>query len=1118
MKSALQVAASTLALAGLLAGVAHSATSIAELPLKASVLAKPNVVFAMDDSGSMDAEVMIDGNFQGWFYGNYQNATLYPGGQKRTGSVTADWPLFYLFPNGTGTGNRVYSDPNASYGYAIPPTNEVAWTRSADYNLIYYDSSKTYEPWSPAYVGGASTTYANASAGSVKSHPALGTTTMAVNADINSNTPNWRFTFLAGMTIPASASNVSCFFAAFPGTLPYTVETSRGLCTAQLSYYPATFWRKENCTANGTDCITNFDGNTLRRYEIKVGNTFPSGRSYTDEMQNFANWFQYYRKRRMLLAAAMGEVLENISGLRMGVVAFNNRVAPTIYDADATDAASNRLAVAGIFYRNEGGGGTPTHATMSYIHGQFDTNTAIIQYACQRNAQFIITDGFANDSFSVAPLYSAATYGAAAPYQTVFPTSLHDKALAFFTNRLRATTSPLAAGKVPTPPSTGPNPDTNPDLHLNTYALTLGMKGTLWPNTVDPFVTAPTWPTPVSNTATMIDDLWHATINGRGQMYLATDAQNTALAIQAGLNDILSATGAQGGVAVSTVNLPRGDSRAYFGRYNPAGWSGDLTAQNINVNTGEISTAAQWSAATVLSARPWGTRLITAFNGGGVSFSEAAVGSLVNPGGVYGTTSQVMDYLRGDRTHEGTLFRKRSSLMGAVINSEPAVDRETGVAYVASGEGMLHAIDIKVDPGKELWAHVPREVLNDIGLSTQRGYAFKTKLDGSPVIAKIGANKLMVSGMGAAGRSYYAIDVSNPRVNSESAVASMMKWEFPSAGDTTTQAKVGQTLGRPLIVKVGTDYRVLVTSGYNNTADGKGRLWMLNASTGAVVKEFVTTDGSLASEAGLAHVSGFLEGNGTVRYVYGGDLLGNLWRFDLQADPAAAGAVNKVAQFRSAAGTVQPVTAPPELLYLESQRVIFVGTGRLLDIGDFSASAAHTMYAVADGSTLTDARSTLIQRSYNAGTDTVTGDAVDWKTQRGWYLDLPTGHHANTQPTVAYGALAFSTNYNSGSDCTASSKLFLVDSKTGKKFEGSDFVSTDISTTSNTSGVTALRTLGGGGGAGGGDGGGGGGGDPCSGNQIVGVGQDADGKPWKRKLVCGTTINPGKNAWREIRR
>ena len=40
-----------------------------------------------------------------------------------------------------------------------------------------------------------------------------------------------------------------------------------------------------------------------------------------------------------------------------------------------------------------------------------------------------------------------------------------------------------------------PNADKNPDLHINTYAITLGVRGSLWPNSVDPFVTAPNWPT-----------------------------------------------------------------------------------------------------------------------------------------------------------------------------------------------------------------------------------------------------------------------------------------------------------------------------------------------------------------------------------------------------------------------------------------------------------------------------------------------------------------------------------------------------------------------------------------------------------------------------------------------
>ena len=64
-------------------------------------------------------------------------------------------------------------------------------------------------------------------------------------------------------------------------------------------------------------------------------------------------------------------------------------------------------------------------------------------------------------------------------------------------------------------------------------------------------------------------------------------------------------------------------------------------------------------------------------------------------------------------------------------------------------------------------------------------------------------------------------------------------------------------------------------------------------------------------------------------------------------------------------------------------------------------------------------------------------------------------------------------------------------------FEGTDFVSSEISSVANSSGVTALST---------------------SNGKIVGSGQDADGKPWEREIVKTSNITPAKNAWREIRR
>lgn len=1094
MKPALKFATAVLALGGLLFQATSNATSLAEQPLKASVLAKPNVLFAMDDSGSMDAEVMIDGTFQGWFYGNYYNSPLYPSGKLRTGSASYDWNMFYLFPNGTGAGNKVYSDPSTAYGYAIPPTVQMAWVRSSDYNPLYYNPAKTYSPWSPAYTT-SSQTYSNATPTAAKSHPALGSTTMNLTANQASTASDGKFTFTVGMTIPSGATNVSCYTGGAPSSLPHTVTNSRWMCKATVSYYPATYWMKESCTVDSSEtsnCTTAWDGSTIKRYEIKSGNTFPSGRSYADELQNFANWFQYYRKRRLMLAAAMGGVLENMTGLRMGVVAFNSNSTPTMYDADNSTAANNARAVAGIFYRNEGSGGTPTRTTFAYIRNQFDTNTNIIQYACQRNAAFIITDGFANDGAVTPPTYSQSTYGSGVPYQSIASGSLADQALAYFTLPLRSSgAGALALDKVPLGDQTKTNPDPNDDLHVNTYAVTLGMKGTVWPANTNAFASPPTWPTPVSNTASMIDDLWHATINGRGQMYLANDVDSTIVGIQSGLSDIKSQEGAQSSVAVSSFNLLASDGQAYEASYNPAGWIGDLTASAVDINSGSIAGTPTWSAGTLLNARDWTTRVIFTSNGnlgGGLGFTEANVGATVNPDSGTYTNSGVVEYLRGNRTGEGTTYRTRGSLIGAVINAEPVVDIDTGVAYIASSEGMLHAFNTVT--GAEEWAFVPNGALSSIGQTVMREYAFKTKLDGTPSIGSYGSSsKLLVAGMGAAGRSYYALDVSSPKSLSETDAANQVKWTFPSPSQSAYQPYVGYTVGRPWVVKSSSDgYVALVTSGYDNgytIGDGKGRLWMLNASTGAVIREFVTTAGTNAAEAGLSQIAVYQEDDGSARYVYAGDLLGNLWKFDLNT-----GTTTLLAVLRDASGNPQPVMTSPQLTKINGKAVVMVGTGRLLDITDFGSTNVHTIYAVTDGDFLPNARSAMTALSHDTAAGTITG-TVDWATKRGWFLDLPAGQNVNVDPKFVLGWLYVNANTAGGSNCAQSAFGYRIYVKSGTG------TSETLSTTANATSPVLVQ---------------------ASEDALYRWIRMNDGGIDNKKIESTTVFNPRKNAWRDITR
>jgi type IV pilus assembly protein PilY1 len=1146
------------ALAGLAFLTAAHATSLSELPLKVSALAKPNIIFGMDDSGSQDWEAVLgtDNGVVHW-RGDGSGGSAWDSTNNRPWENSPDFrQLSYLFPLGTATGGALYTS-SSEYGRAIAPIAQLAWTRSSAFNPLYYNPHVTYTPWSPAYVGGAQRTYSDAPANAAPVHPAVsGAQTINLGADWTSAHAEWetssfRFRVYAGMALPAGtrveASTTSSGICSGGTTRTLTATTVVGAgesCLASIPYYPATYWQRTVCPAGDTACVaapdcTALDPLTnpgaacvaapdgvgkLRRYEIKSGNTFPSGRTHAAELQNFANWFTYYRKRKLMLAASMGNALEPVTGMRLGVVPFNDRGTVTMLDADAAASASNRHAIAGRFYLNSmAANGTPTHATMKHIGTQFNDNTGIVQYACQRNSMFVVTDGFANAHSVTAPSYDSSTYGAGAPFTTTHDDSLADLALAYYTNRLR---TDLPAGLVPLGDPARRNPITNRNLHVTTYGITLGARGKLYPTALNPFATdvfatPPTWPTPVADDPTMIDDLWHATVNGRGLMFLANDATAMRSAIQTAFDDILNQSGAQASIGVSSVNLGRGDDHAYLGTYNIRGWTGDLTRNAVNNRTGAISTTASWSAAALLAARSWGTRLVFSNSDGttGADFTAATFGAAVNPDSATFTNTQVVEWMRGNRAGEGSTVRARASLLGAVVNAEPVISRPDSVVYLASGEGMLHAFDTAT--GAELWAYQPSETLASAGASVQRGWTFRTQLDATPTLAQFGSSlKMLVGGFGAAGRGYYALDVTNPRPANAAAAAAQFKWMFPAPADPTNRARMGYTVGQPVLAKVmvGTTLTnvVLVTSGYDNGqvlgGDGKGRLWMLNAADGSVIKTFVTADGSpvtaaapTAQEAGLAHISALQEADGATRYAYGGDLLGNVWKFDLATANAGPHNATRVATLYDAAGNRQPVTAAPELVMMGTKRVILVGTGRVLDLADFGSSRVQTIYAIADdGAALANARNGLVQRVYSRTDDNgtvastpVTGSAFSWASDRGWYMDLPAGEQANTMPVVTYGSVAFVTNKNGSSDCSQSSYLYLLDITSGKKVGGSTFVAEQISGSANSSRLVTLRAVDG---------------------KIFGTSHRTDGTLYQRQLPLGTTIPASKNAWRELRR
>lgn len=1089
-----------IAVAALSSALHAFATDVIRAPLPTNGIAKPNVVFGLDDSLSMDFEVLLPTN-DGRLWWETSSRSAWRNGQPMH-SGNDSKSMVSLFPNGCAADARHACDEAGHY--AIPPLPLFATVRSAAYNPIYYDPSMTYRPWSFAVVNGRKLEFAPADPQSALSHPLYPNgATLDLTAQQFSTAANRTYQYFAGMEIPAGAKKRTTRNGPWEDVAAAEVIGSGKSAEVALSYYPATYWVPATCTPDAAStpytnvsCTLAPDGKTtLKRYEIKSGVQFPSGRSYADELQNFANWFTYYRKRTFTVSSSMSVVMDTLTGMRLGVVLFNNHAPVTMYDTDSSDPFQNGRAVLGKFYANSANGGTPTRQTLNYIGSQFTTNRSIMQFSCQRNAAFMLTDGYADTATGSAvapPAYDKRVYGAKPPFDFTYSGSIADIALSYYTNNIRPD---LTAGRVPAATeSLDPAADKNPNPHMNTYGLSLGALGNIWPGLADPYKFPPKWANPNQDaSADSIDDLWHATINGRGAMFLATTPRDTAEKIQAALTQILRLSGSQSGVTYSTVNLKTGNSFAYAGSYKPMGWSGDIEAFQVDPLTGSLAVQPLWSANKKLMARSWSSRKIATSNAsGGQPFDASA----------FASNALLANYLRGDRTEDGLTFRFRTGLIGAVINAEPVVSLVDSVVFAASNEGMLHALDMNT--GEELWAYAPSFALAEMQAQSAPGSVFRTILDATPVMAKVGSKKILVGGAGTAGPGFYALDVTDPRIApSDIAVAARVLWEFPNANTPEEVRKsVGTSLGKPMLVNTKEwGWVALVTSGYNSTLDGKGRLFVLDAETGVLKHTFVTTQGSVGSgDAGLAQVSGWLEVDSKVRFVYGGDELGNMWRFDLDAQ-----SVSKLATLVDSQGTPLPVTAAPELYNNNGRRMVLIGTGRLLGASDVTDTRVQTFFGLWDNNTpITDVRAQLTEQTFTVEGNVRKGTSVpvNWSTKRGWRVDLPAGEKANTDPSVAYGVLAFTTNKPNLDACNVRSALYLLDAGSGGQLSATAFV-TGVPYTGMEFGSTlssrpsVARTESG---------------------RIVVTARQSDGTTNSRLLNIAGAIPPHKNAWREVLR
>lgn len=599
---------------------------------------------------------------------------------------------------------------------------------------------------------------------------------------------------------------------------------------------------------------------------------------------------------------------------------------------------------------------------------------------------------------------------------------------------------------------------------------------------------------------------WDADADGTPDNYfLVTNPLRLREQLSAAFDQILGEERPSGGLASTGSRLNAG-SQEFVPEYrvdaSERDWTGDIKSYRINSDGSRGSLL--WSARDRLAMANPATRRIytTAVPGAAGTLQVAAFDELA-----FGTTradqvaalglttgqvdtrfsptttgEQLFDYLRGVRTLEqaqpGGVFRNRSALIGSIINSEPRLAQRTDVfrwinvaelrndyrtfveakradtsrpntLFVGSNNGKLHAFDAAT--GDEVFAFVPASARLQMGQLPDPTFTHRFLVDGdvNVVDARIGGQwgTVLVGSAGRGGSSVFALDVTRP----QSFNASSVLWEHAGGSGPGQDRDLGLVLGRPQIM-YGEDQNFYAVFGNGiNSFNGNPVLMVVNLTTGAVAARIVANDGGSFAN-GLNNIAMVdADGNGRIDTIYGGDMRGNLWKFDMSStSPGAWGvafAGSPLFRATDAGGNPQPITGGIDVARGGGGLMVYFGTGRYIAPEDAEAGAnpqVQSLYGVLDRGTGGIARNQLAVQTVDAdvaGTRlsrTTSANAINFLTQRGWVLDLAVSGVARGErfigdPDVRGGVVFFPTFETIGDRCQPGGRnwMYGLDAITG---------------------------------------------------------------------------------------
>ena len=937
--------------------------SVADKPLFLEQAVKPNIFFVLDDSGSMDWEVLKSNGALAVHGTSYNSGDLdfTPNNDTERRELCVGYNVLAYDPNVTYTpwrGNDYFGNPfqdqDPGNAHVNPYTGYTSTSSCSYYGDVYNYNGRTcdllangdfgsngayYYPWNDAVADGGDGDgeYDN---GECPTDSGSRIYVKDLTADQQVNFANWFSYYRKREYVMKRA-------------VSQIVEES----TARMGI----------ATINRQDRVN--------KSKIATSNTYEVGTPVADiddltvrtpaEMSEAA-----YRKKVLMdnLVAA------NSSGSTPLRAALNN-----------TGRYFQGVNSSSLF-------GFTAPSTPNGANGSSPILGAGYGGECQQNFAIMLSDGYWNGSYSGVGNVDG-DYGKS--YADSIGNTLADVAMHYYV-------TDLIDGLDDDVPRVfvGPgeeNYETNPSgyddkkhQHLVTFTVAFGIKGVAtcdledrdktlveqnWPEKCDDTNTGTGWPNPFISDAASVDDMRHAAWNGRGQFLNAGNPQELIDSLQAAIDDIggRDGTAAAAAVAVNASSIQDG-AHVYQAEFYPDQWAGDLIARALTdkgVDLTEDGLVWSQGAGEQLSNRDLAgdPRIIITYNpdsNQGVAFdfplnyespgsnelSAAQVADLLHDAPYPNPANQtekdaneafgndLVDFLKGDRTHEGGKFRNRGKhskkdyrfRLGDIVNSAPvyvgnpdplqypdllekvgettnsyrtwanitAYDR-VPMLYVGSNDGMLHAFE--AETGRERFAFIPNGVFSsddDQGLHwlADKAYDHRYYVDLMPTITEAFIRTpddttkkwrtILVGSLRGGGKALYALDISDPSTFvTQADVVGNVLWEF-------TDNDLGYTFSQPVIAKLNNgDWGVIVGNGYNSdpTGDGTAKLLILDLYDGSVIKTLETKVGLVANNDcgdvnsecnGLASPAVIdLNGDGRMDRVYAGDLEGNMWVFDI---------------------------------------------------------------------------------------------------------------------------------------------------------------------------------------------------------------------------------------------